>query len=116
MERCSEEGIDSTTLAICPGAGVSPPGQASVRSPTRWGFSSRRADERIFATNKSRCVCPYYYRFQTKMGGWMKEFLHAYNVEILGCFGVLCFYIAVISIQDAIRKGADRIVLAITSL
>jgi len=46
----------------------------------------------------------------------MQEFLHTYNVEILGCFGVMCFYLAVISIQDAIRKGADRIVLAITSL
>jgi hypothetical protein len=46
----------------------------------------------------------------------MQEFMQAHSVEIWGGFAFLCFYIALGSILNAIRNGADKIVGAITSL
>jgi hypothetical protein len=46
----------------------------------------------------------------------MQQFLQTHSVEVWGAFTFICLYIAVASIQNAIRDGTEKIVNAITSL
>jgi len=72
-----------------PHVGVVPQGQASVRSPTRWGCSGRRGCD--FRETKS-LVCLRYYPFRTKMGGsdaGIPTHVQRRNIGLFRCYVLL---------------------------